>query len=74
MKINLAPAVYNTPLINSVKELKARMDANRDFIIVDMSSPWNGAYTTIADLKRDGYTHAQIRYGKNNTKVWYGEI
>lgn len=72
-KINLVANPYGDP-INSQKELKAKLEAGADFIIADVSNTWNGMYVSLPELKKDKYTHAQIRYGKNNTKVWYGPL
>ncbi len=73
MNINLVPAPWS-PTPYSIKALKGMFDHPIEFTVADMSSKWNGSTTTIAELREQGFTHAQIRYGKNNTKVWYGSI
>lgn len=70
MNINLIPAPW-APTPNSLKAIK---QPKLEFKVADISSKWNGSTTTLAELKELGYTHAQIRYGKNNTKVWYGTV
>lgn len=72
-KINLIPAPWE-PVLNNKGHLFDAAEGGYEFTVADMSSKWNGATTTIAELKEQGFTHAQIRYGKNNTKVWYGAI
>lgn len=42
--------------------------SNKDFIISDMSSPWDGRYCNSEDLKHDGHTEVRVRY-KRLTRV-----
>lgn len=74
-KINLVPAPWATP-ITTQKELYAALhaDSSAEFVVQDISSRWNGSTTTARELREQGVTHAQIRYGKNNAKVWYGKL
>ena len=72
-RTNLKPASWE-PTINSVKGLKAALAGGKEFTVTDMTSPWNGATTTARELKEQGITSAQIRYGKRLEKVWYGAL
>ena len=73
MKINLIPASWTAP-INSQKTLLEALKGNKEFTVMDISSKWNGSTTTGPELVAQGVTHAQVRYGKGNTKVWYGAL
>ena len=73
MKTNLIPAQWE-PMHNSKAALFEAAQGGMEFTIADMSNSWNGATTTIQELVEAGYTSAQIRYGKNNTKVWFGNL
>ena len=62
MTITLIPA-YNRDY-KSVKAVKQDWEAGKDFQIADISSKWNGSYTSI----RDNHKEVKIRY-KRNTKA-----
>lgn len=73
MRINLIPAPYNPPL-GSKDEVVRTLMCNKDFIINDVSCKWDGASVCLQELLDDGYTHAQVRYGKNLSRVWFGPL
>lgn len=73
MKVHLIPAPWE-PTINSVKALMEALKSGREFKVSDVLSKWGGATTTNKEMQERGVTHAQIRYGKNLEKVWYGEL
>lgn len=52
----------------SIKAVKADFNANKDFIIRDIMSRWDGKPTNRADLERDGVKSVVIRY-KRLTKI-----
>lgn len=49
-------------------EAKAAWDAGKDFILQDISSPWDGKPINKEDAKNGGYTTVNIRF-KRNTQV-----
>ena len=49
---------------NSVSAVKADFEANKDFIVNDITSPYDGKACNAADLRNDGITRVMIRYGK----------
>lgn len=53
----------------SKKEVTLDLLNGADFILHDISSPWNGKPATFTELIRGGYDTAQVRYGRNNLKV-----
>jgi hypothetical protein len=57
----------------SAKAARADFDANKDFILMDFSSPYDGKPASKDDLKGAGYTSVQIRYQKK-TKVTVVEL
>lgn len=73
MKVNLIPAPWE-PTINSVKALMLALKSGREFVVADILSQWGGSTTTNKELQEQDITHAQIRYGKNLEKVWFGEL
>lgn len=73
MKVHLIPAPWE-PTINSVKDLMEALKSGREFKVADALSKWGGATTTNKEMQERDVTHAQIRYGKNLEKVWYGEL
>jgi len=48
----------------SKKAALADWNANKDFVINDISSPHNGRNVNKADAERAGLTHLMIRYNK----------
>ena len=48
----------------SQKAVKADWDNNKDFVVNDISSPWNGSYCNQSDLQNAGITSAIIRYDR----------
>ena len=62
MSITLIPA-YNRDY-KSIKAVKQDWEDGKDFQIADISSEWNGSYTSI----RDNHEEVKIRY-KRNTKA-----
>jgi hypothetical protein len=71
-KINLKPLGYK-PVINSQRALVEYIKANGEFMTCDVMQGY-GQTTTPKELKALGITHAQIRYGVADRKVWYGEL
>jgi len=71
INLKLAPWLLQ---VNSVKLVEASVKANKEFTVIDYPSGYYGATTTPKELLAEGYTHAQVRYGKTLTKVWYGEL
>lgn len=69
--ITLTPAYGRE--YKSIKAIKADFEANKDFIIVDISEPFYGKPANKRDLKRAGYNAAFIRYA-NIRKVTRIEI
>jgi hypothetical protein len=49
---------------NSVKAVKKAFDDGLDFIVNDISSPWDGKYTSKYELARCRIDRVMIRYGK----------
>lgn len=48
----------------SKKEVLAAFDANKDFTVADISSPWDDKAVNKEDLKREGIRKVMIRYRK----------
>ena len=46
----------------STAQVLAHLNANRDFIVADMSSPWDGKPCNLDDLVRARIDTAKIRY------------
>ncbi len=61
--MNVVPAYGRD--YTSAKAVKADWDANKDFLIADMSSPYDGKYINLADAKNGGIKVVTIRYSKN---------
>lgn len=38
------------------------LEANRDFLVDDMASPWDGKPCSLADMRRAGVTRVYARY------------
>lgn len=72
MKLNIAAPLH--PPIMSLRELRKKLDGNTDFMIVDISHPNNGAYTTGREMRERGVKTVQVRYGRRHEKVWYGNL
>jgi len=71
--MHLIPAPWEkTP--NSQKELLAALKSGKEFTVTGVGDKWYGSTTTAKELVEQGIAKAQIRYGKNLTKVWYGNI
>ena len=51
-----------------IADVNKDFDGNRDFILHDPTSQWDGRYCNKADLTQD-YTHVQIRYDKHRREV-----
>lgn len=47
----------------SAARVLEHLKEGRDFIVADMSSPWDGKPCNIEDLKRAGVLRANVRYG-----------
>lgn len=62
MSLTLIPAYGRD--YKSTKAVKQDWEANKDFQIADISSKWNGSYTSI----KDNHKEVKIRY-KRNTKA-----
>lgn len=71
--MHLTPAPW-TPLITSQAKLLEELAAGKEFTVTDIGDVWCGSTTTAKELIEQGITKVQIRYGKNNTKVWYGKL
>ena len=52
----------------SKKAAQADFDAGKDFIIADISSPWNGKPVNKVQLKEEGQNEVSIRY-KQMTQI-----
>jgi hypothetical protein len=48
----------------SKKEIEADLNAGKDFILNDMSSPWDGKPINKENLIEMGQTMVNVRYGK----------
>lgn len=59
--ITLTPAYGRD--YRSAADAKADFDAQKDFVVADMLSPWCGRYATKAELSKD-YVEVRIRYAK----------
>jgi len=70
--INLVPPVWVGPVLTQT-QLKAAIANNSEFQTADIAQGY-GQTTTPKELKAMGITHAQIRYGRNKEKVWYGKL
>lgn len=68
--MNLRPAPWEQ-IPNTIQELKEFMQS-KEFTVI--SPNYHGATTTTKELKEHGIMHAQILYGKDLNKTWYGEI
>lgn len=60
--------------LRSVAEVKAALKEPQDFVVTDMSSPWNTKPGNITDFLNDDVTHLQVRYGKDLTRVTVVDI
>jgi len=57
------------------EEAQQAFHSNKDFILRDISSRWNGQLCNKKDLIKYGnYTHVEIRYGKHNEHIHVEEI
>ena len=63
--LNLVPAYGRA--YKSKKEVDADFDADKDFLIADISSPWDGKPVNKSQLS--DYDQVSIRYYKNLTRV-----
>jgi predicted neuraminidase len=72
MKINIMPAMWEAKP-NSVAALRKALDDGKEFTVCDIRSQW-GTTTTKNELLEQGFTSAQVRYGKHNEKVWTGNL
>lgn len=43
--------------------------AGRDFIVADVSSPWDGKPCNVHDLRRAGHKDVSVRYNKLSRKA-----
>lgn len=59
--IGLIPALGRD--YKSRAEVKDDLEKGRDFIIKDISNPWDGKYCSFRDLNRK-YDSITVRYGK----------
>lgn len=71
INVKLAPWLLQ---VNSVKLVEAALKANKELTVIDYPSGHYGSYTSPKELVEQGYTHVQVRYGKDLTKAWYGEL
>lgn len=53
----------------SKAEVVADLEAEKDFTVADMSSRWDGMQCNRTDLRNEGVTDLQVRYGKNLARV-----
>ena len=54
----------------SKSQISEDIQANKDFIIADMSNRWNGRPVNREQLKSDGYKQVKVRfYGGRRTAV-----
>jgi len=60
--MTLTPA-YNRDY-TSAKKVKEDFEADKDFIVADFFSKWDGKPCNKSDLKNAGVTSVQIRYKK----------
>jgi len=60
--INLIPAYGRD--YRSQKAVKEAFDADRDFIVADISSRYDGSYANKSNLVNDGIKTVFIRYGQ----------
>jgi hypothetical protein len=60
MRLSLIPASGRD--YKSKKAVEADLRADKDFIIADMSNPYDGKPANLPDLKQAGYTELNIRY------------
>ena len=70
--INLKQPIWG-PILNSHLQIKEHLRNNGEFQTASVVHSY-GQTTTPKELRALGYTHAQIRYGKNDSKVWFGEL
>lgn len=61
-------------LLNSKKAVREHLEANKDFVILDVFSSNPGSYINISDMRYNGITQVQIRYGKGDRKVMVENI
>ena len=60
--MTLTPA-YGRDYTSKAK-VKADFDADKDFIVADIGSQYNGSYINKSQLKGEGITSVMIRYKK----------
>lgn len=53
---------YGRDYSSKAKVIEA-LNANEDFRVADMSSPWDGKACNLRDLKAEGIEEVTIRYG-----------
>lgn len=63
MRCTLTPA-YGRDYGSKHNAEKALLSDGHDFVLRDMSSPWDGCYVDAAQLRDSGYTVANVRYAK----------
>lgn len=63
MKVLILTPAYGRDYRNQKEVVEAFKD-NRDFVIHDISSPYDGRYANREDLINTEYTHVNIRYAK----------
>lgn len=61
-KITLVPAYGRD--YKSKKEIEGSLIGDLDFQISDMSSPDDGRYINLPQIKEAGFTHLNVRYAK----------
>ena len=54
---------------NSKKAVQEALDNGVDFTIANIMDRWDGKACNAESLLNEGYTRAQVRYGKNLTKT-----
>jgi hypothetical protein len=60
--MNLIPAYGRD--YRSKKAVQADLDADKDFLIADISSPYDGKPINAAQLRAEGVRRVQIRYDR----------
>jgi hypothetical protein len=60
--MNLVPAYGRD--YKSKASVQADLDADLDFTIADISSPWNGRYVNKSQLVDAGYKQITVRYSR----------
>lgn len=60
--INVIPAYGRD--YKSKAEVWLALENQKDFLIADISNPYNGKYISLREIKREGFDSVQVRYRK----------